>query len=295
MLPMMTGCLWLLWRCTGLLRWAAVCLLVPLLLLSYGRFVEPNLLVVQHHSTRAPFQLKIALISDIHVGLFSTERQLQRLVDRLNTLDVDEVWVAGDWSYHPPFEMDRAFAALGQLRHPVLSVPGNHDAQRPGPPLQAALRKTQQKYGVQYLENGVVDRADYRLIGLGSAWAFEANFGLLATPSDKPTVVLAHNPDVVNFYPEPAFLTLTGHTHGGQVNLPWLTERVLKGLTMAGVDQGWYRTPGGPMFVTRGIGMLGLPVRFNSVPVIDVIELSPAADVPQLQDAMQPQGRFKGW
>ena len=133
-------------------------------------------------------------------------------------------------------------------------------------------------------------------MGLGSVWALQAYFELIeAVSDDKPTNVLAHKPDVANFYPLPAFLTLTDHTRGGLVNLPMITQGVLNDITMAGVNQGWYRTPGGAMFVTGGVGMVGLSVGFASVPVIDVIEFSPRAVMPGMQNAMVLKGRFRGW
>ncbi|MGB0867233.1 MAG: metallophosphoesterase [Granulosicoccaceae bacterium] len=280
----------------GWIRKLAFALLVPFVLLFYGRFIEPNLLLVERHSFPAPFKIKIALIGDVHVGLFSSDERLSRLIERLNALDVDEVWVAGDWTYLPPFDMKTVFSVWSQLRHPVFSVPGNHDAQRPGPPLQQSLRRALQDNGVEYLENTIEARDGFSLLGLGSAWALEAHYQLVHHVHAKsPLLVLAHNPDVANFFPKPAFLTLAGHTHGGQVDLPWLTQRVLSKVTMAGVKEGWYQTPNGPMFVTRGIGMVGLPVRFRSVPVIDVIELYPGAPMPLLQDATVIKGRFGGW
>lgn len=296
MLPWMAACVVAIFRCKGLRQWIAVLMLLPLALLSYGRFIEPNLLFVERHPVKAPFDAKVALIADVHVGIYSTPAQLQRLVERLNSLDLDEIWVAGDWSNRPPLDMKKAFAPLKQLRHPVFSVPGNHDAQRPGPPVQGSLREVLQSLGVEYLENRIVEREHYSLLGLGSAWAFEAHYALVSrAASNKPLIVLAHNPDVANFLPKPAFLTVAGHTHGGQVDLPWITRRVLNNVTMAGVDEGWYKTPAGMMFVTRGIGMVGLPVRFGNVPVIDVIEFSADAEVPEMRDAMKLLGPFRGW
>ncbi len=295
LIPMIAYAIWVLFAKAGRQRVVASLALIPILLLSYGRFVEPNLLVVERHQIPAPFTYKIALVGDVHVGLFSTERQLQHLVTKLNALAVDEVWVAGDWTYLPPLNMHKAFAALKDLNLPMYSVPGNHDAERPGPPLQNALRQVLTDYGVQHLENRVAEHDNFNLLGLGSAWAFQADFTLAAeTNNGKPNIVLAHNPDVANFLPEPVFLTVAAHTHGGQVDLPWLTQRILSAITMAGVDEGWYETPAGTLFVTRGVGMVGLPVRFLNTPVIDVIEFSPEALAPALQDATAPKGAFLG-
>ncbi len=296
LVPLMAFAIWVLFTKTGWQRVLASLAFVPIFLLSYGRFIEPNLLFVERHQIPAPFAFKVALFSDLHVGLFSTRWQLNRLVDELNTLDVDEVWVAGDWTYLPPLDMHSAFAPLKKLKHPMYSVPGNHDAERPGPPVQKALRRVLNDFGVHHLENRVSEHDDFNLIGLSSAWAFQANYKLVeSTDNGKPDIVLAHNPDVANLLPEQVFLTVTGHTHGGQVDLPWITQRVLNKMTMAGVEEGWYKTPSGTLFVTRGVGMVGLPVRFFNTPVVDVIEFSPNAQPPILQDALVPKGPFRGW
>jgi predicted MPP superfamily phosphohydrolase len=100
----------------------------------YARFIEPNLLVVKVFTIKTGYTLKLALISDMHYGLYSTPQQMQRLVDKLNTLDVDAIVVAGDWTYEPSKKIDLAqqFQPFSQLKT-LYSVVGNHDEQRPGP------------------------------------------------------------------------------------------------------------------------------------------------------------------
>ncbi len=88
--------------------------------------------------------------------------------------------------------------------------------------------------------------------------------------------MLTHNPDTAlsyapNHYPD---LTLAGHTHGGQVRIPYLYKRMIPVLGVDILwDQGLYRYKNGQVFVTSGIGEVGLPLRFLIPPVIDVLEL----------------------
>ena len=69
-------------------------------------------------------------------------------------------------------------------------------------------------------------------------------------------------------------LGLMGHTHGGQIQLPWLTERVLHGIQDSPWYEGLYVTRRGPIFVTAGTGMIGLPLRLGVPPRIDVLHIN---------------------
>lgn len=245
----------------------------------YARYVEPNLLLVRHTVIETGYPLKVALVSDMHYGLFSTPAQMRQLVTRLNALDVRAVLVAGDWTYEPARATDlgELLAPFRALRHPVYSVPGNHDEEQPGPPLQAALSQALRQNGIMTLEGREVELGPVRLVGLGDLWAGHTGAERLpgVAAGGRPMLLLAHNPDLVDALPAlPApVLMLAGHTHGGQVNLPLLTERMLAGVTRSGYKRGLYARPNGQVFVTSGIGMIGLPIRFAMPPVIDVLEM----------------------
>ena len=78
--------------------------------------------------------VKIALIADLHIGLFSGhERQLRQIVHKLNHIQPDLVVVAGDWTYEPENKLAQELAVLKEIHAPVYSVNGNHDEQYPGP------------------------------------------------------------------------------------------------------------------------------------------------------------------
>jgi predicted MPP superfamily phosphohydrolase len=244
----------------------------------YARFIEPNLLVVKYSTIKTGYTLKLALISDMHYGLYSTPQQMQRLVDKLNTLDVDAIVVAGDWTYEPSKKIDLAqqFQPFSQLKTVVYSVVGNHDEQRPGPPLEKELKAALIANKVRPIDGQSVDLGVARLAGIGDIVAHAVGQERLSALNiqDKPLLLLTHNPD--SYYGLPSlkqpFVLLAGHTHGGQVNLPVVTEKILKIVTQQGYQRGWYALPNNnQLFVSSGIGMIGLPLRFNMPPVIDVL------------------------
>lgn len=251
--------------------------------LIYARFIEPHLVHVRQHQYRLnPNQsfaksVKVALIADLHVGLYSGhERQLRIIVEKLNQAQPDIVVVAGDWTYEPEHKLAEELQVLRQIQAPVYSVPGNHDEQYPGPPIQELLKHALDVNDVIDIEGKIVEFDEFRLIGIGDLWAGKTDMRFMPElPQDKPWLILSHNPDTVDMVPElPSRpLMLSGHTHGGQVELPWITNYIMKKVSILGHKKGFYEHEHADVFVTVGTGMVGVPFRFRVPPTIDIIEL----------------------
>lgn len=251
--------------------------------LCYARFVEPHLIQIKktqyqlYENKKLLKPMKIALIADLHIGLFSGhERQLKLIVKKLNAVQPDLVVVAGDWTYEPEDKLAEELAVLKGIHAPVYSVNGNHDEQYPGPPIQELLKHALDTNQVMDIEGRIVEFNEFRLIGIGDLWAGKADMRFMPDlPQDKPWIILSHNPDTVDMVPQLAHrpLMLSGHTHGGQVELPWLTDYVMKKVSILGHKKGLYRHEHADVFVTVGTGMVGVPFRFRVLPTIDVIEL----------------------
>ena len=113
----------------------------------------------------------------------------------------------------------------------------------------------------------------FTLVGLGDRWANRDHLTPLeAAPKDKPIIVLLHNPDsAMQLKPNAAVLVLAGHTHGGQIRIPWLYKKVIP--TVHPFDRGLHAIAPVPVFVSAGLGEVGLPMRFLNPPTIDVLEL----------------------
>ena len=126
------------------------------------------------------------------------------------------------------------------------------------------------------IEGQVVEFNEFRLIGIGDLWAGKADMRFMPQlTQDKPWIILSHNPDTVDMVPKLPTrpLMLSGHTHGGQVELPWLTDYVMKKVSILGHKKGLYQHENADVFVTVGTGMVGVPFRFRVPPTIDIIEL----------------------
>ncbi|HEX7325813.1 MAG TPA: metallophosphoesterase [Rhodanobacteraceae bacterium] len=257
-------------RGTGALVLAIVCALV-----CYARFVEPGELVVRRTVIAAPINLDIALVSDVHIGIYTRTPKLAQVVARLNALHPGLVLFAGDLTYDPPKDLAAALAPLRKLREPMYAVPGNHDVQLPGPPLLRKIRAALAGSPVHFIEHRVVDFPNFRLAGLYDWWTGRTDTAFLKSlPANKPLLVLMHQPHSLQALRDVHFaLAMAGHTHGGQVYVPWLTDYLFRITRDEIYINGLYRTPFGKLFVTPGVGVTGVPLRFDCPPTIDVLEL----------------------
>lgn len=252
------------------------------LTLCYARFVEPNLLVVRRTVIPAPIDLDIAVVADIHVGIYTRPAKLRQMVDKLNTLHVDLVLFAGDLTYDPPKDLAAALAPLKKLNKPMYAVLGNHDVQLPGPPLANKIHQVLTDSPVHFIEHRVIDFRTFRLAGLYDWWSGRDNAAFLKElPHDKPLLVLMHQPHSLRALRGVDFgLAMAGHTHGGQVYIPWLTDKLFLLIRDEKYVNGYYDTPTGKLFVTPGVGITGVPLRFDCPPTIDVLELRRSSAAP---------------
>lgn len=248
-------------------------ILVAGLLFVDARFVEPQLLHTRTTVLNLGFKAKIALISDIHLGIYKRPSYLEKVVSKLNELDVDVVLIAGDLTYHPDRSIDELLAPLRQSRHVILAVLGNHDEERPGPPVQNAVKSALVKHGAILLEGRSLDIKGYTVAGLGDMWAGKDDLNSLpSSAKTQPVIALMHNPDTaMKFARGDVALAVAGHTHGGQIRLPYLYKKVIP--TQNPFDSGLHGFAPVPVFVTSGLGEISLPMRFLNPPVIDVLDI----------------------
>jgi predicted MPP superfamily phosphohydrolase len=260
--------------------------LFPGLLVIWMRFVEPHELAGRETAIPLGTGARIALISDLHLGVYKDAAFVTRLARRLNARPADCVLIAGDFLYAPNAPLDQLFAGLKQIHAPVYAVLGNHDSHELGWPrggevdredLIAALARA----GVRVIENQIADCGAVRIAGVGDHWSGREDFRRAAAyRGQPPLLLLTHNPDSAYDAPRGvARLLLAGHTHGGQIRLPLLYRYVIpvkgpfdRGLVPV-VD--WSDDPAGrpAVFVTSGVGEVGLPLRLFNPPVIDWLAL----------------------
>jgi len=187
-------------------------------------------------------------------------------VERVNELDGDFVCFTGDIVEDNAF-LDEALAVMSEVRRPMFGVPGNHDYSS-GASFDA-IRACFESTGGRWLLDEWCEAP-----GGGMAIVGRANARLEVTPTpDMPLLVLTHYPDSVEELGERRFqLALAGHSHGGQVRIPFYGSLIVPRYC-ENYDMGLYGTPQGPLFVSAGIGTWYLRLRLFCPPDIAVIEL----------------------
>ena len=262
--------------------------------------IEPATMTVRHVTIesatwRGP-PLRIGVISDTHVAAPHTDvARIERLVARMNGQRPDAVVLLGDYAGgHEPAatrarpeqsEILRGVEAFRSLSAPlgVHGVLGNHDSWYDDAAISAALRRA----GVSVLDN----RAERIGRPGGAFWL--AGLADMESPrepplvgatlgqvtDDAPVIVLTHWPDPFVDVPGRVALTLAGHTHCGQVNLPLFGRLVHASRMSERWACGLYDEGGRKLFVTGGVGVSILPIRFRAPPEIVIVTLRASPDL----------------
>lgn len=263
------------------------------LVLIWGLAVEPLLLTVsevEYRDSRLPKELdgiRVVFISDVHVGPYYTEKNVERLAARIAGLEPDMVLFGGDLLWHEPDALlvDRkrvsaAFAALTP-RLGKFAVYGNHDIISLQTKKIAEIILTDGGFTV--LENSAVEVSPGFIVAGTASWPMEgedsprnhADVGKVAwiTEDNAFSLLLSHEPAQIRKNADyPFALQLSGHTHGGQVALPYVGPIILPGGTEV-YKAGFYTLKETRMYVTRGIGTSVVRVRLFAPPEIVVLTL----------------------
>ena len=254
----------------------AVIIILASLLFVWTRFVEPQIIIIKHTNIEVNWTqpLTAVLIADPHLGVYKGPQFLEKVVTKINTIEADLVLIAGDFVYHSD-DLESDFAPLQNINKPVFAVFGNHDAGFPGEDVRTKLATILQQYNVTVLTNqDVLLNNNVVLLGLGSHWAQNDMTNILSNYAPEQNIlVMLHNPDSTRCYPvhDVADITVAGHTHCGQIRLPWLYKSQIP--TVGNFDGGLTRESNGQLFISCGLGEVGLPLRFLNPPTIDVLHL----------------------
>ncbi|HEX7998009.1 MAG TPA: metallophosphoesterase [Pyrinomonadaceae bacterium] len=264
--------------------------LVCLTLVLWAFVVEPDRLVVNEVSIRLPNwptafeRLRVVLISDLHVGSpYIDSAKLQRIVQTINGAQPDLILLAGDYMVTDKgsgqtIEPEIIAAELKPLRarFGVFAVLGNHDWWYDGERVMRAFNEA----GIRVLENDVMQiqhqGQSLWLAGIADAWTRKPDInGTLQKVTDNgPVIVLTHNPDIFPRIPARVGLTLAGHTHGGQVNIPFIGRPQVPSQFKQRYAIGHIVEENRHLFVTPGIGTSIRPVRFRVPPEISILTIT---------------------
>ncbi|MCK4738832.1 MAG: metallophosphoesterase [Deltaproteobacteria bacterium] len=252
-----------------------------------------------------PFKgLKVALLSDFHASAITSEALLRESAKLTMGENPDIILLCGDFitgsteflntsvGTFKQKHLDKLTRAMSILKAPmgIYGVLGNHDFWSGEYALSAILKDFKDKVGLRWLRDEVVKikkgGRTLDLIGIDDYWSGGTlikalnGVGLMGGKKNKKKntrLLLSHNPDVneeIDALGHDIDLVLSGHTHGGQISLPLVGvpyvpsnsgSKYLKGLVRDGARQ---------TYITRGIGNLILPIRFNALPEVTILTLS---------------------
>jgi predicted MPP superfamily phosphohydrolase len=252
----------------------------------YTVFIERS--IVQINKYRIPIprlppafeHFTIVHLTDLHYGLLVSLSHLQSLFAKVNSIPRDMIVCTGDYIHerYSSKQIDTIWPELAKLHAPdgVLSVLGNHDhwadtdrsiywLNRIGQNMRNRIRKIER--------NG----QSLWFAGAGDLWEDKEmciDELLAPIPQNECRIVLAHNPDSADtIIHTNADLVISGHTHGGQVRIPFIGALVLP-VKNTNYSSGLkYSKDNTPVFISRGIGWAMYPVRCNCFPEIAVLEL----------------------
>lgn len=222
-------------------------------------------------------------ISDIHFGLFAGDQEIRVAEELIRKARPDRIVLTGDLlDSHPRFAemLGRFVRRISPLaRDGVVVIPGNHDWYAGVDIVMDAARQG----GARILRNdGFVvgsEKDGFALLGVEDVWAKridpaqgpDLDKAISHVPADLPRVLLCHNPV---FFPQAAgkvALQLSGHTHGGQINLGPIRPGEI--VLPYGYVEGRYEKDGSQLYVNRGFGTAGPPARIGSPPEVTRIVL----------------------
>ena len=258
------------------------------LLSSYGIWSAYRLPQLTRRTLRFPDLpaglegLTLLHISDLHAGVHLGEDKMQSIVAQANALRPDLIVQTGDMIDISPSYIPAYVRAFRELRAPlgVVTVLGNHDRYTGEREVIRGCRDA----GQVFVQNGchVIERggATLALLGIDDPHNWSADdpqtadvdAALSAAPPDAFRVLLAHRPGAWDSAaPRGIPLTLAGHIHGGQFYLPligWSPGRLITKYVM-----GHFQRGASQLYVSRGIGVVGVPIRVFAPPEIELFDL----------------------
>jgi predicted MPP superfamily phosphohydrolase len=262
----------------------------------YAFWIEPRQLIVKQVTIALPklnHPIKAILIGDLQpIQPHWPKERLNAAIDLAAQQKPDIVFYVGDYAYEQRwaarYKLDSwltvdpadVVKAMARIDAPmgVYAVMGNHDYWWDGEAVKRLIRKTHIRL--------LIDEAVFAQHGNKALWVagvddmatprpYDLQKTLSKTTESLPIVLLSHSPDIFPEVPNTVELTLSGHTHGGQVYIPGIGRPIVP-IKYKKYAMGLFQEQGKQLFVTSGVGTSILPIRFMTPPEIVVLNFIPA-------------------
>lgn len=255
------------------------------LVATYPFFIERYIVLINHYRIAVPnlpaafSGLRIVHLTDLHYGPFEPLAFITHVIHRANALKPDLILCTGDYVLEKKERIDQVWPVLSQLSASmgVYSVLGNHDHWADTDRSDYWMKRTGQDLRHKTIR---LEREGHPLWlgGAGDFWTDHKSLDVLLQdiPETDCRIVLAHNPDTADTpHTSRIDLMLSGHTHGGQVNIPFVGTPILPVENKDYSSGLVYSKRREKVFISKGIGWAVFPVRFNCAPEIAVLDLVP--------------------
>ncbi len=216
---------------------------------------------------------RVVQLTDLHRSQLTRDHHLRHAIQLAIDLKPDLFVLTGDYVSNRPKDIGPVAGMLQHLHAPAgtYAILGNHDHHTGGSAVASALKHV----GVHVLQNQSVKlECGLRLVGLDDdrykLTDVENSFRDVSV--GETVLTLAHNPALIEKLPDIPQTVLSGHTHGGQINVPIFTARQLRRIGARHYKAGWYELGSVKLYVCRGLGNVGVPVRMFAPPEIAVFE-----------------------
>ena len=252
---------------------------IILALSCYSYFIEPNRLVVTNYTIQDKdlSGIKIVLASDFHIKP-NQEKRLVKIIKTINSQNPDIVLSTGDYvSGHTDkstMEPEKIAQELSKVKskYGFYTTLGNHD----GWYGVGEVEKYLENNGIKVLNNENVKLnikgKEFYIVGIEDMSTGDADLYKAIGTIDKPAILLTQTPDIFPKVPKSVNITLAGHTHGGQIRIPLFGPIFTASSYHDKYAKGLIIEKDKKLITTIGIGVSILPIRFNCVPEIVVIE-----------------------
>ena len=277
-----------------LIKISTTILFLSAILILYGSFVEPKLLITNYYEIDLPNinqPIKIVFIADYQAGKYKQTIWGEKVADRIISLKPDMVLLGGDLVDNESYEPEE-FDYLEPLRkltklYPTYAVPGNHEYGvscykgiyekcHYNGNVNEEAKQILTDTGIKYLMNGLekitINNSSFYLFGGDEYWAQKLDFENLNKRTENiPTLALIHNPSfILDNYPN-LDLVLSGHTHGGQIRLPFVgpvgrVDTLLPAKYYQGLQD--LNNNKGKILITSGVGETGVRARLFNPPEV---------------------------
>ncbi|MFH1547319.1 MAG: metallophosphoesterase [bacterium] len=269
-------------------------LLIPAVLIVgtilYGSVIEQMVIIKKEQTIDIEDYngdpIKFIIVSDLHLGQFLNTAKIPLLVNKINKIeDADYLLLLGDVVNDNSIHLSDLDFLKG-IKKSTIFIYGNHDYENAEPPVKLVegLPEKIDELGFLILENEMITvrsgGSEIKIAGIKDLWSHEEDFSFLDQISKEDSLILlSHSPDGVKKLDEEGYsskvdLVLSGHTHGGEVRLPFIGPVGLLPIELPReYSKGLHGYAGIPLFITSGVGSTGTRVRLFNYPEIIVLTI----------------------